>query len=181
MGKPANKLSGNTVSPSRRGRTIDRCQSHFSSSDSVVSESDVSIQFLKDLLGTLKVEAIVDEDGELEVGEAFGPVVFIRIEPNRHWIVFNTGFSTPVLDDEQRREFADYLNNNLNMAQFIATNSGIGMSYFLYYRGGLNVDQFIAIAQRFGSLAFTAVKHLTTFSARPETNKGELGATGVLN
>lgn len=138
-------------------------QSNFCSSDLVVADESVSIPFLQDLLAKYKVEAVVDEDGELEVDEGFGPLVFIRLEPHRHWIVFHTGFSTLTLDAEERRDFADHLNNNLSMGQFAATDSGIGMGYFMYYRGGLNVDQFMAMAQRFGSLACTAMKRLTSF------------------
>jgi hypothetical protein len=143
--------------------TSNQPKNDFHSSDSIVSDESVSISFLQDLLAKYKVEAVIDEDGELEVGEGFGPLVFIRIEPHRHWIVFHTGFSTLTLDAEERRDFADYLNNNLSMGQFAATDSGIGMGYFMYYRGGLNVDQFMAMAQRFGSLACTAMKRLSGF------------------
>lgn len=152
-----------------------RNQSHsnFHSYDHFVSEESVSIGFLKDLLEKFKVEALIDEDGELVVEEAFGPNVFIRLEPHRHWIVFHTGFSTLTLDAEERRDFADYLNNNLAMGQFAAMESGIGMGYFMYYRGGLNVDQFIAMAQRFGSLACTAMKRLSRFIVDSDREKND--------
>jgi hypothetical protein len=181
MEKSPSKKTGKNIVRSCCDEATDKCSPHFSSSDSNISEGDVSIALLKELLGTYKIEALIDEDGELEVSEAFGPAVYIRLDPSRHWIVFHTGFSTLVLDSEERMKFADYLNSNLSMAQFVAMDSGIGMGYFMYYRGGLNVDQFMALAQRFGSLAFTAVKRLTTFVTRSESSEVELRTVDVLN
>lgn len=140
-------------------------------SDRVVSDIEVSIEFLQQVLRGYKVEAIIDEDREIEVREGFGPVVFMRIDSQRHWIIFYTAFSTPTLDAEQRKQFADSLSSSLTMAQFASTADGVGMEYFMYYRGGLNVNQFMAMAQRFGSLAFTAVKHLINFSALPDQSQ----------
>jgi hypothetical protein len=144
--------------------TAIREQTRFFSRGITVSDSDVSAEFLETLLAKFKVEAMIDRDGELRIGEAFGPVVYIRLDPKRHWIIFHTGFETPTLNDEERIDFANYLSNNLAMAQFAATDFGIGMGYFMYYRGGLSVDQFMAMAQRFGSLACAAMSRYTTFN-----------------
>ncbi len=148
--------------------TAIREHARFHSPSVVLPDCDISAEFLQKLLAKFKVEAVIDEDGELEIGEAFGPVVFIRLEPKRHWIVFHSGFATPTLSDEERTDFANYLSNNLAMAQFAATDSGIGMGYFMYYRGGLSVDQFMDMAQRFGSLACVAIKRLTTYATRSD-------------
>ncbi len=143
-----------------------REQARYHSPGVVISEADISAEFLQQLLAKFKIESSIDEDGELLVDEAFGPVVYIRIEPKRHWIVFHTGFSTHTLDDDDRTAFADYLSNDLAMAQFAATEGGIGIGYFMYYRGGLSVDQFMAMAQRFGSLAWAALRRYTTYELR---------------
>lgn len=161
--------------------TAIREQARFYSPDVILPDCDISAEFLQKLLAKFKVEAVIDEDGELEVGEAFGPVVFIRLEPKRHWIVFHSGFATPTLSDEERIDFANYLSNNLAMAQFAATDCGIGMGYFMYYRGGLNVDQFMDMAQRFGSLACAAIKHLATFASQSDGEDEFKGAVAILN
>jgi hypothetical protein len=158
-----------------------REQARFLSSGVFIPEADISAESLQKLLAKFKVESTIDEDGELLVDEAFGPVVYIRIEPKRHWIVFHTGFPTPALDDEDRTAFADYLSNDLAMAQFAATEGGIGMGYFMYYRGGLSVDQFMAMAQRFGSLAWAALRRYTTYELRVGDDRDSREASVTLN
>lgn len=148
-----------------------REQARFHSPGVFIPEPDISAEFLQNLLAKFKVEATFEEDGELYVGEAFGPVVYIRLEPKRHWIVFQSGFATPTLDHDERTAFANYLSHELAMAQFAATESGIGMGYFMYYRGGLNVDQFMAMAQRFGSLAFSALRRYASYQLRSEEER----------
>ncbi len=164
----ASAAQSTTVShkPSCTTAVAIREQARFHSPGIFIPEADISAEFLQQLLAKFKIESSIDEDGELLVDEAFGTMVFIRIEPKRHWIVFHTGFATPTLDDDDRTVFADYLSNELAMAQFAATDGGIGMGYFMYYRGGLSVDQFMAMAQRFGSLAWAALRDT------PPTNCG---------
>lgn len=161
--------------------TAIREQARFHSPGVVISDSDISAEFLQTILAKFKIEAVIDEDGELLVDEAFGPTVFIRVEPKRHWIVFHTGFATPSLDDDDRTAFADYLSNNLAMAQFAATDSGIGIGYYMYYRGGLNVDQLMAMAQRFGSLAWAALRRYTTYELRTTDVQEEQDQPATLN
>ncbi len=158
-----------------------REQARFHSPGVFIPEADISAEFLQQLLAKFKVESTIDEDGELLVDEAFGPVVYIRLEPKRHWIVFHTGFATPALDDDDRTVFADYLSNELAMAQFAATEGGIGMGYFMYYRGGLSVDQFMAMAQRFGSLAWAALRRYTTYELRTGDDRDCRDSSVTLN
>lgn len=131
---------------------------------SIFPDDIVTVELLQGLLAKFKIEAILDEYGDLAISEGFGPELFIRLEPKRHWIVFHTDFSTPILDEEQNREFANYLNESLTMAQFSVKSGGIGMEYFMYYRNGLNINQVMSMAQRFGSLACTAMKRLVAYS-----------------
>ena len=140
-------------------------QTRFYSPGIIISDADISYEFLQRLLAKFKVEAVIDENGELEISEAFGPTIGIRLIPHRHWIFLHTGFQTPTLDDEERASFANYLSNNLAMAQFAATDGGIGMGFYMYCRGGMNVDQFMAMAQRFGSLACAAIRKHGTFTS----------------
>lgn len=161
--------------------TAIREQTRFHSPGVVISDSDISAEFLKQLLAKFKIEAVIDEDGELLLDEALGPAVFIRLEPKRHWIFFHTGFSTPSLDGDERTAFADYLSNNLAMAQFAATQCGIGMGFYMYCRGGLNVDQFMAMAQRFGSLAWAALRHYTTYELPTADVREEQDQSATLN
>jgi hypothetical protein len=140
-----------------------REQAGFHSPGIIIPESDISAEFLQKLFVKFKIDTVIDEDGELHVPEAFGPTIYIRLEPKRHWIILHTGFETPTLDDGDRLAFANYLSHNLAMAQFAATDGGIGMAFFMYYRGGLSVDQFMAMAQRFGSLACAAMRRCMTF------------------
>ncbi len=158
-----------------------REQARFHFPGVFIPEADISAEFLQQLLAKFKIESSIDEDGELLVDEAFGPVVYIRIEPKRHWIVFHTGFPTPMMDDDDRTAFADYLSNDLAMAQFAATVGGIGMGYFMYYRGGLSVDQFMAMAQRFGSLAWAALRRYTTYELRAGDCREERDQAATLN
>ena len=145
----------------------------------IIPESDISHEFLSNLLAKFKVETIIDENGEIQVSEAFGPTIGIRLIPNRHWIFIHTGFDTPTLDDDERTQFANYLSNNLAMAQFAATADGVGMGFYMYYRGGLNVDQFMTMAQRFGSLACAAMRRYATYrvDACPEDDEERTPAT----
>lgn len=115
------------------------------------------------------------------MAEAFGPTVYIRLDAYRHWIIFQTAFETPSLDDDERTAFANFLSNNLAMAQFAATDSGIGMGYFMYYRGGLSVDQFMAMAQRFGSLACAAMTRYTTYVMQSDQAPNEDDRVVTLN
>lgn len=161
--------------------TAKREQTRFHSPGVVILENEISAEFLQQLLAKFKIEAVVDEDGELRVAEAFGPAVYIRIDAHRHWIVFHTGFETPTLEDEERTAFADYLSNNLAMAQFAATDGGIGMGFYMYYRGGLSVDQFMAMAQRFGSLACAAMRKCLTFEMHSGHQGDEQPETVILN
>ena len=158
-----------------------REQARFHSPGVFIPEADISAEFLQQLLAKFKVESTIDEDGELLVDEAFGPMVFIRFEPKRHWIVFHTGFPTPALDDDDRTAFADYLSNELAMDQFAATEGGIGMGYFMYYRGGLSVDQFMAMAQRFGSLAWAALRRYTNYELRTGSDRDCRDSSVTLN
>lgn len=158
-----------------------REQARFHFPDVFIPEADISAKFLQKLLAKFKVDSTIDEDGELLVDEAFGPVVYIRIEPKRHWIVFHTGFPTPAMDEDDRTAFADYLSNDLAMAQFAATEGGIGMGYFMYYRGGLSVDQFMAMAQRFGSLAWAALRRYTNYELRAGDDRDCREPTVTLN
>lgn len=131
----------------------------------VISEANISYEFLQTLLAKFKIEANIDGNGELEISEALGPTIGIRLNPNRHWIFIHTGFETPTLDEDGRMQFSNFLSSNLAMAQFAVTDGGIGMGFYMYYRGGLNVDQFMAMAQRFGSLAFAAMRKYVTYGA----------------
>lgn len=150
-------------------------------SDAVVSDIQVSTEFLQAVLARFKVESILDEDGEIEIKEGLGPVVFIRLDRQRHWIIFHTAFSTPTLDEAQRRDFAGHLSSSLAMSQFSSTDDGISMEYFMYYRGSLNISQFMAVAQRFGSLAFTAIKCLVTFPSRSDERQTQVTASKTVN
>lgn len=161
--------------------TAIREQARLHSPGVILPEHNISADFLQQLLAKFKVEAVIEEDGDLKISEAFGLAVYIRLEPKRHWIIFHTGFETPTLDDEDRTGFAQDLSLDLAMAQFAATDHGIGMSYFMYYRGGLSVDQFMAMAQRFGSLACAAMRRYTVFDARSEHEAGEPGQVVTLN
>ena len=67
------------------------------------------------------------------------------------------------------------------MAQFAATNSGIGMGYYMYYRGGLSVDQFMAMAQRFGSLAWAAMTKYTNFEVHTDQDIEQIEGSVILN
>lgn len=143
-------------------------QTRLHSPGVILSESNVSPQFLQGLLAKFKVQSVIEGEDELQVAEAFGPAVYIRINTDRHWVVLHTGFETPTLDEEERHILANQLNNNLAMAQFSATDHGISLGYFIYYRGGLSVDQFMAMAQRFGSLTFAALRRYITFEAHTD-------------
>ena len=156
-------------------------QTRFYSPGVIISEADISCEFLQRLLAKFKVEAITTENGELEISEAFGPTIGIRLIPNRHWLFFHTGFQTPALDDEERITFANYLSNNLAMAQFAATDGGIGMGFYMYYRGGMNVDQFMAMAQRFGSLACAAVRKYASYGVEEDREGSEERTSVTLN
>ena len=156
-------------------------QTRFHSPGVVIPESDISCEFLQRLLAKFKIEADIDENGELEISEAFGPTIGIRLISNRHWLFFHTGFQTPTLDDEERINFANYLSNNLAMAQFAATDGGIGMGFYIYYRGGLSVDQFMTMAQRFGSLACAAIRKYATYGAEADQRGDEEQVSVTLN
>lgn len=174
-------ITTNPLKSSCPTATAIREQARFHSPGVVISKNDISAEFLQQLLAKFKIEAVVDEDGELRVAEAFGPTVYIRMDTHRHWIIFQTGFETPTLDDGERTAFANYLSNNLAMAQFAATDSGIGMGFFMYYRGGLSVDQFMAMAQRFGSLACAAMRKCLTFEIHSGHEGDEQHETVSLN
>jgi len=156
-------------------------QTRFYAPGVIIPEADISYEFLQRFLAKFKVEAITTENGELEISEAFGPTIGIRLNPNRNWIFLNTGFETPTLDDDERTHFSNYLSNNLAMAQFAATDGGIGMGFYMYYRGGLNVDQFMAMAQRFGSLACTAMRKYVTFGIEADREGSEERTSVTLN
>lgn len=177
----ATAITSSSQTSSCTTATAVREQARFHSPEIIIPEHDVSAEFLQMLLAKFKVEAVIEEAGDLKIGEAFGPVIYIRLEPKRHWIIFHTGFETPTLDDEDRIGFAQHLSLNLAMAQFAATDHGIGMSFFMYYRGGLSVDQFMAMAQRFGSLACAAMRRYTVFDARSDHEAGEPGQAVTLN
>lgn len=180
-----------TKAPKGKSKMIDTSNSRvadllgisqqFYASDSVVADNDVTVVFLQEFLAKHKVIASLDEDGGLEVREGFGPVMFINVVPKRHWIVFHTSFSTPSLDEEQRRDFSGYLNGSLAMAQFVSADDGVNMDYFMYYRGGLNLDQFMGVAQRFGSLAFTVIRQLAIYSSRSSDRQRENSESDTIN
>jgi hypothetical protein len=158
-----------------------REQARFHSPGVFIPDTDISYAFLSNMLAKFKIEAIIDESGEIQVFEAFGPTIGIRLIPNRHWIFFHTGFETPTLSDEERTQFANYLSNNLAMAQFAATDGGIGMGFYMYYRGSLSVDQFMAMAQRFGSLACAAMRKYGTYEVETRQGSDEERTPGTLN
>lgn len=132
----------------------------------IIAESDISAAFLQNLLAQFKVQATVDEEGDLRIAEAFGPVVYISLDPNRHWINFRTSFELPSLNENERIIFVNQLSHSMAMAQFAPTDDGIGIGYYMYYKGGLIVDQFMAMAQRFGSLSCAVMRRCMTFSTQ---------------
>lgn len=158
-----------------------RDQTRLYSPGVILPESSISAEYFQTLLGKFKIEAVLDEDGELRIGEAFGPVMYVRFEPKRHWVILHTGFETPALDDQERTDLANHLSNSLAMAQFAATSSGIGMGFYMYYRGGLSVDQFMAMAQRFGSLAWAAMSQYANFEAGSDHDSEEAEHSITLN
>ena len=147
----------------------------------IIPDTSVSVDFFKTMLANFKIESSIDQDGELNIPEAFGPFVYLRVNTERHWVILHGGVDTPMLTIDDRLELANSLNSDLAMAQFGATDRGIGMAFFMYYRGGLNLDQFMTMAQRFGSLAFTVMRRYAVFGADESNSSAERDTGATLN
>lgn len=171
----------NSSMPKCPSASVLRDQTRLYSPGVTLPESSISAEFFQTMLGKFKIDSAIEEDGDLRIGEAFGPVICVRFEPKRHWIILHTGFETPSLNDQERTGLANYLSSNLAMAQFAATASGIGIAYFMYYRGGLSVDQFMAMAQRFGSLAWAAMTNYANFETPSDQDVEKIKGSITLN
>ncbi|MER2266800.1 YbjN domain-containing protein [Methylobacterium oxalidis] len=130
----------------------------------VISEGEISLEFLDALFARAFFKTSIDSDGDLYVSEGLDFPIWLSVSPNQKVIRYSTYVTR---DAESSTAFthieANTLNREILLARFYAHEERpdvVSADYYMTFKDGAIDSQIIAVARRFSGAFVAGVRGL---------------------